>query len=371
MFANPVGHRQSRRPEPSCMITPSLPLGIEFHATGAVLSANCYAPQKHVKRWSWEAYWMAQACWCWLIWPILGALMTIPHLWLVITHSHSAPMFLAFVMGIGYGVGGTCFNISIRYIGFSLTYAIAVGLSSILGTLVPPLVRGQIGMIMARPGSHWVLAGIAAGALGITICGVAGRMKERNLEALLGRAADFSLGMGLALSLVAGVFSAVYGLALEVAAPVADIAEQYGAGIWRGNVSYIFVNSGAFLTAAVYSLYLARRNRSISQLVTLPVDAGSYRVVKNHLFALMTGTLWYGQFFFYNLGHVHLGKQYAFCSWAIHMIMLVLASSLLALAFKEWKGCEGSTHLMIATGIAVLALAIVMLTWGNYLGGVS
>jgi L-rhamnose-H+ transport protein len=353
------------------MITPSLPEGIGFHATGAVLSANCYTPQKYVKRWSWEIFWMAQAFWCWLILPILGALITIPHLWMVILHSPFISMLLAFLMGIGYGIGGTCFNISIRYIGFSLTYSIAVGLSSILGTLGPPLVRGQIGMILARPGSQWVLAGIAAGALGIAICGAAGRMKEHNLAAGSGRRAEFSLGMGLILSLVAGIFSAVYGMALEVAAPVADVAEQYGAGVWKGNISYIFVNSGAFLTAIAYSLYLARRNSSITQLAALPADAGSHRVAKNHFFALMTGTLWYGQFFFYNLGHVHLGQQYAFCSWAIHMIMLVLASNLLGLAFKEWKGCAGSTHLTIATGIVVLAMAIVMLTWGNYLGGVS
>jgi L-rhamnose-H+ transport protein len=120
------------------MITPSLPLGIGFHATGAVLSANCYTPQKGVKHWSWETFWMMQACWCWLILPILGALITVPHLWLVITHSPSTSMLFAFLMGIAYGIGGTCFNISIRYIGFSLTYSIAVGLSSILGTLVPP-----------------------------------------------------------------------------------------------------------------------------------------------------------------------------------------------------------------------------------------
>jgi L-rhamnose-H+ transport protein len=298
-------------------------------------------------------------------------MITIPHLWLVITHSPHSVMGFAFLMGIAYGIGGTCFNVAIRYIGFSLTYSIAVGLSSVLGTLVPPLVRGQVGMILARTGSEWVLAGIAAGALGIAICGVAGRMKEKNLEAVLGRPAEFSLAIGLTLSLVAGVFSAVYGLALEVAAPVADVAEQYGAGVWRGNVSYIFVNSGAFLTAVAYSLYLARKNGSIRQLVTLPVDAGPHRVAKNHLFALLTGTLWYGQFFFYNLGHVRLGKQYAFCSWAIHMIMLVLASSLLGIAFKEWKECKASTHLMITAGILVLTAAIILLTWGNYLGGVS
>jgi L-rhamnose-H+ transport protein len=354
-----------------CMISPSLPEGIGFHSIGAVLSANCYAPQKRVRRWSWEVFWIAQAWWCWLILPVLCALLTIPHLGQVIRHSPSMPMLFAFLMGIAYGIGGTCFNISIRYIGFSLTYSIAVGLSSILGTLVPPMVQGQVGTILARPGSQWVLTGIAAGALGIAICGVAGRMKERNLEATLGRPAEFSLARGLVLSLVAGIFSAVYGLALEVAAPIADLAEQYGAGVWKGNVSYIFVNAGAFLTAVGYSLYLAKRNSSITQLVRLPPDAGPHRVAKNHLFALITGTLWFGQFFFYNLGHVHLGKQYAFCSWAIHMIMLVMASSLLGIAFKEWKGCSAGTHATIATGVAVLAAAILLLTLGNYLGGVS
>jgi len=331
------------------MITPSLPLGIEFHAGGAFLSANCYAPQKYIKKWSWESFWIMQAFWCWLVLPIAGALITIPHLWLVLSQAPSDRMLFAFLMGIAYGVGGTAFNISIRYIGFSLTYSIAVGLSSILGTIVPPLVRGQVAAIVGRPGSAWVLAGIAAGALGIAICGVAGRLKERDLDAVAGKRGEFSLIKGLTLSLVAGIFSAVYGLALEVAAPVADVAERLGAGVWKGNVSYIFVNSGAFLTAVVFSLYLARKNRSIGELVALPAEVGTQRVTRNHLLALMTGTLWYGQFFFYNLGHVHLGQQYEFCSWAIHMIMLVLFSNLLA----------------ILTG------AILMLTWGTHLGGIS
>jgi L-rhamnose-H+ transport protein len=352
------------------MITASLPLGIEFHGVGALLSANCYAPQKYIKSWSWEVFWLVQASWCWLILPIAGAIITIPHLWLVLTGAPSNLMLYVFLMGIVYGIGGTAFNISIRYIGFSLTYSVAVGLSTILGTIVPPMVRGQAAMIIARPGSQWVISGIVAGAAGIAICGAAGRMKERNLETASGKRGEFSLVRGLVLSLIAGVFSAVYGLALEVAAPLADLAEQHGAGVWKGNVSYIFVNSGAFVTAALYSLYLAKRNHSIGELLTLPTEGGSRGVGRNHLLAMLTGTLWYGQFFFYNLGHVYLGTQYAFCSWAIHMIMLVLFSNLLAIAFKEWKGSAGRTRLTIGVGIVVLAGAIIMLTWGNHLGGV-
>ena len=56
---------------------------------------------------------------------------------------------------------------------------------------------------------------------------------------------------------------------------------------------------------------------------------------------MLTGTLWYGQFFFYNLGHVRMSNC-EFTSWAIHMIMLVLFSNLVGVVFREWKGCRGA-----------------------------
>ena len=101
-------------------------------------------------------------------------------------------------MGLAFGVGGTAFNLSIRYIGFSLTYAIAIGLSAVLGTLVPPLVRGQLGDILARPGAAWVMAGIAVGTLGIAICGAAGRLKEGDLRSQASGPGEFSLVKGSA-----------------------------------------------------------------------------------------------------------------------------------------------------------------------------
>ena len=159
------------------MITPSLTQGISFHAAGALLSANCYAPQKYIKRWSWEIFWMTQAAWCWFLWPIIGAVLTIPQLGQVLAEAPSDRMLYSFLMGIAYGVGGTAFNISIRYIGFSLTYSIAVGLSSVLGTLV---LRSFVGswVICRRPGAEWVIGGVVAGAVGIAVCGIAGRLRE-------------------------------------------------------------------------------------------------------------------------------------------------------------------------------------------------
>ncbi len=340
------------------MIAPNLGLGIGFHAAGAFLSANCYSPQKYIRQWSWEIFWMTQAAWCWFLWPIIGAAITIPELAQVLAESPKDVMLYSFLMGIAYGVGGTAFNVSIRYIGFSLTYAIAVGLSSILGTLVPPLVRGNFGKILSSTGSEWVLTGVAAGAVGIAICGLAGRSKEKDLDRE-GARGEFNLKKGLLLSILAGLLSAVYGFALEVAAPVAEIAEKHGAGIWKGNVLYLFANTGAFVTAFGYSFWLARRNGTLGELRVLP---------RNYLLAMLCGTLWYGQFFFYNLGHVRLSGSYAFSSWAIHMILLVLFSNLVAMVFREWRGCRPRTLGVIVAGLVVLCASVMLLTYGNYLG---
>jgi L-rhamnose-H+ transport protein len=349
-------------------VPPNPLLGVTFHSTGAMLAANCYAPQKYIRRWSWEIFWMNQALWCWLFWPIVGAILTIPNLLQVLTDSPKLPMLYCALMGVAYGVGGTAFNLSIRYIGFALTYAIAVGISSVLGTLITPLVEGRFGHIFSKSGGGWVITGVAVGAIGIGLCGAAGRFKECDLRDDNSGPGEFSWTKGLLLSLVAGVLSAVYGIAInDVAQPIVAVAEQLGANHWKGNVAYLFVNPGAFLTAIGYSLFLARKNRSLKQLTRLARDGERGSLAMNYLLAMLTGTLWYGQFFFYNLGHVRMGS-YQFTSWAIHMIMLVLFSNLLGVFFHEWKGCRPRTHWAIGCALSVLVTAILLLTYGNYLG---
>ena len=53
---------------------------------------------------------------------------------------------------------------------------------------------------------------------------------------------------------------------------------------------------------------------------------------------------------------------------AIPMIMLVLFSNLVALVFREWKGCRPRTLATISIALLVLVTSVIMLTYGNYLG---
>jgi len=342
-------------------------LGVGLHGVGAGFAATCYTPQKQVKRWSWQTYWLTQASFCWFLLPILGALLTIPDLGAVLREAPKDAMWKSFALGAAYGIGGTAFGISIRYIGFSLTYSIAVGLSSVLGTLIPPLVHGTLGATLSKPGSGWIIGGIIIGTFGIAFTGLAGRLKELDLAAHQQEKGEFNLTKGLMLSLLAGVLSAVYGFALDAGQPIADTAVKHGAGIWQGNVIYIFSNTGAFITTAIYCLYLHAKHRTLGELIELPAGTERASLPLNWAMAIVTGLFWYGQFFFYNLGHVHLG-EYKFTSWAIHMIMLVLFSNLVGVALREWRACRRVTHATISFALVVLTAAVLALTYGNYQG---
>lgn len=348
------------------MITANPILGVVLHAGGALSSSLCYAPQKKVSGWSWQTYFLTQAAFCWLILPIVGAAATIPDLRTVLLEAPRDAMLISFVLGMAFGIGGTAFNISIRYVGFSLTYAIAVGLSSVLGTLMPPLFKGTLVQIFSKVGSGWVMSGILIGIMGIAMCGLAGRLKELHLQSS-NEKTEFSMFKGLMLSLVAGVLSAVYGFALDAGEPIANVALRHGAGVWSGNVVYIFANTGAFASTMIYCMYLHFKHRTLGELIELPAGPEKSNLPLNFTMAVLTGVLWYGQFFLYNLAHVRMG-EYKFSSWAIHMIMLVLFSNLFAILLREWSGCKRSTKSMIGFALALLIAAIISLTYGNYIG---
>ncbi len=349
-------------------MTPNPILGVLLHAIGAMSAAFCYTPQKKTRSWSWQTYWLAQASVCWLILPSAVAWLTIPDLAAVLKEAPSRPMLISFALGALYGIGGTAFGLAIRHIGFSLTYAIAIGISCVMGTLLPPLLAGQLTVLMGKPGIEWVLAGVLIGAGGILFSGLAGWLKDRDLRAA-GTGAEFNLAKGLTLCVLAGILSAVFGLSLAAGQPIANVAARHGAGQFEGNVIYIFSCGGAYLSSALYCVWLHLRHRTAGEFVELPAGPERSALPVNFAMAVLTGFLWYGQFFFYGLGHVRMGS-YQFTSWAIHMIMLVLFSSLAGVMLREWLGCRPRTVAALSTAIAILIAAVVILTYGNSLGDV-
>jgi len=351
-------------------MTPNPLLGATLLSIGGCSSALCYTPQKRTRGWSWQTYWLAQALVCWFILPWICAWFTTPHLMTVLSEAPARVMVNTILLGALFGVGGTAFGIAIRYIGFSITYAIAIGISCVLGTLFTPLLSGKLAVLLVRTGTGWVLGGVAVATIGILVFGLAGWFKDADLRNSDTMPEGFHFGKGLFFCVLAGVLSAVFGISLDVGKPIAVIAAAHGAGQFEGNVVYIFSCGGAFFSTAVYCLFLHIRQTTLGEYIGLPAGDSNASLPVNFAMAGLTGLLWYGQFFLYGLGQVRMG-EYKFTSWAINNAMIVFFSAMVGLLMREWKGCRPRTWAALVTAFILLIVAVGLMTYGNYIGSIQ
>ena len=344
-------------------------IGTLIHAVGGMAASTCYVPYQKVKKWSWDTYWLVQASFAWFIFPFLIGFLTVPNLLSVFSDASSEVLFNATLLGAIYGFGGMCFGFAIRHIGYSLTYTISIGISAILGTIVPLIMHGELMQKFNGPGGSIIFFGMFLALIGIIVCGIAGYRKENDLKnnnANGGEPLTFNMKKGLTLTIIAGVLSAVFGISLEVGAPVAEIAAEYGAGNFEGNANLILSTGGAFITNFIWFTIAGLKNGTLKEIVDVK-GIGKKNFYLNLGMSILSGALWYGQFFFYGIGHVQMGA-YKFASWVIHMSMLIFFSYIVGIIMKEWVQVTKRTNNTLLFALAILIVSFVVMTYGSMQG---
>jgi L-rhamnose-H+ transport protein len=340
-------------------------LGVILHAIGGFAAGSFYIPFRKVARWAWESYWLIQGVLAWVIAPWVMASITCPDLVHVLRSATPKSLILAYLFGAIWGIGGLTFGLSMRYLGMSLGYAVALGFCAAFGTLVPPIADGTIREMVATPHGLAVIAGVAVCLLGIAFCGWAGMTKERELtdEQKTETIREFSFAKGFAVAVFAGIASAFMAFALQAGKPIAELAIRHGsATLYQNNPVFIVVMAGGFTTNFIWCAILNSRNRTWGDYLGGPAKSQ----LGNYFFAGLAGVIWYCQFFFYGMGTTKMGK-YDFSSWTIHMAFIIVFSNLWGILFREWKGTSKRTHALVWTGIGVLVLSTVVVGYGNYL----
>ncbi|MCP4311448.1 MAG: rhamnose:proton symporter [Bacteroidetes bacterium] len=349
------------------MITPNPILGTGLHAVGGISAASCYMPFEKVKNWSWGTFWIVQSFFAWLIMPIVIGYFTVPELFTVLTEAPSSAFRAAFLLGAAYGFGGLSFGYAIRNIGYSLTYTISIGISAVLGTIIPLLIDGKIVEHFTKTGGGIVLTGMVISVVGVALCGRAGFMKEKTLAKKAGGSGlHFNMRKGLILTIIAGVLSAVWGISLELGQPISDLAASYGAEHFQGNAKLIVSSLGCLVTNLTWFTVASIKDGSIRSLYQRK-SIGSKRFFGNYALSALAGSLWYTQFFFYGLGHVKMGNS-MFISWVLHMSMLIFFSYIIGVIMKEWRGVSRRTYIVLVIALVVLVGSFIIMTYGSYIG---
>jgi L-rhamnose-H+ transport protein len=337
-----------------------------LHALGGLAAGSFYIPFKRVRAWSWETYWLVGGVFSWVIVPWIMLFAVCPRPLSVLADAPLRSLWLTYLFGQLWGVGGLTFGLSMRYLGMSLGYALALGFCAAFGTIIPPLFTGAMGELVATQSGWVTLIGVAVCLGGIAICGRAGVAKERELSAEQKRATirEFSFAKGVWVAVFAGVMSACMAFAIAAGKPIAALAVERGTpDLWQNTPVFVVVMAGGFVTNCVWCLYLGIRNRTLGDYLKSP----GAPILANYILSALAGTIWYCQFLFYGMGTTKMGR-YDFSSWTIHMAFIIVFSNLWGLAFHEWKGTSARTRFLVFVGIVTLIYSTLIVGLGNYLG---
>ncbi len=328
----------------------NLIIGLLIIAVGAFCQSSSYVPINKIKKWSWESYWIIQGVFAWLLFPLVGSLLSLSGTGgsfgelLGLMNANPKDTWLTILFGVLWGVGGLTFGLSMRYLGVALGQSIALGTCSGLGAILGPVFTGKTGDLTSA-----VIIGVVVTLIGIAIIGVAGWMKSAALPEEQKKEAvkDFNFGKGLFVAVLAGFMSACFNIGLS-----------FGDGLYLEGTKPIFqtlpatmlVTFGGFLTNACYCFYQNNKNKTW----------GDYKQGSlwgnNLLFCCLAGLLWYSQFFGLSLGKGFLTDYPVLItfSWCILMALNVVFSNVWGIILKEWKGVSRKTIVVLVCGLAVL-----------------
>jgi len=327
--------------------------GIGWHMVGAASAASFYAPIGRVKRWSWETTWAVAGLVSWILLPLGVSLLLLPNFWSFYAALDSGVVVKTVLFGCMWGVGNVNYGLTMRYLGMSLGIGVAIGVTLVVGTLIPPIMHGQWMYLFTTSSGMLTLAGIGVALIGVGIVSYAGHQKELQLGAAT---QQFNLKKGLLLAGLCGVFSSGMSFAIDAAKPIEAHALQLGVqSLYAALPSYVLIMGGG----AVVNLSYCFLRLALKKELSLRADLAEPRVilVKNTAMAAAGGTMWYLQFFFYAWGASNISQHLSYVNWMLHMSGYVLCGGIVGLALGEWRKVSSQPVRLLWLGMIVIVIA--------------
>jgi L-rhamnose-H+ transport protein len=343
----------------------SVSIGVILAIIAGVINGSFAAPIKYAKVWKWENIWAVWAVFGMVVFPWLVVYLTIPNPGDVYHGVPTKSLMLMIAFGVGFGLAQIFFGLGIAAIGMALNFAIAIGISTVLGFLVPLLANHRDRIFTPQGGM--IFLGALLILVGIVGCALAGKHKDKHQESLdLGPRESASVTMsfkaGLFICVLAGLGSPLINFGLAFGAPLLDRAATQGVSpSSQPNVIWAPLVSAAFVPYIIYCIYLWQKNDT-ARLFRAPGTG------RNWLFGAVMGLLWFSSTVIYGAVTARLGSMGPVLGWPLFMSAIIVASNVWGLATGEWKG-SGSKALNTMFGsIFFLILGFAALAYAGSLG---
>jgi L-rhamnose-H+ transport protein len=339
-------------------------LGVLIALAAGLVNGSFAAPTKYTTRWKWENIWAVWAVVALFVTPWLLAFLTIPELLSFYRNTNVALILLLVAFGFGVGLAQVFFGLALATVGLSIGFAVTVGLSTALGSLVP-LVLLHPEEVRTPKGST-VITGVALILIGTGCCGLASSKKSRDAGHGAGAAGGCllrqPLGAGLLLCILSGVLSPLINIALVFGSPIMSRAAQLGVSpASQANAIWPPLLTATMVPYLAYCFYLWRRNRSL-RLFVLP-GTGLY-----WLLGAVMGLLWTGSLALYGAASTRMAAMGPVLGWPLFMSVIIISSNAWGFATGEWRGARRRTVAVMLAGIGLLIMGFGAVAWAARLG---
>lgn len=327
--------------------------GIGWHMVGAASAASFYAPIGKVRKWSWETTWAVAGLFSWILLPICVSLFLLPNFLAFYTAIDATVFWKTFLFGCMWGIGNVNYGLTMRYLGMSLGIGVAIGVTLVVGTLMPPILHGQLLYLFTSKSGLLTMAGVVVALAGVAVVSYAGHQKEMKMGTAT---RQFDLRKGLLLAVMCGVFSSGMSFAIDAARPIADAALHLGVKpLYAALPSYVIIMGGGALINLSYCFFRLAFKKELSLKDDLGQSQGT--LLKNSCMAATGGIMWYLQFFFYAWGAASIPQHLSYVNWMLHMSGYVLCGAIVGLALGEWVGVGAKPVRLLWAGMLVIIAA--------------
>jgi len=339
--------------------------GISLCLLAGVLNGSFATPTKYAKNWKWENIWAVWAIVAMFLFPWVLAFATASNLFSIYHNAGPRQLLHLIGFGAGFGLAQIFFGLGVTAVGLSLGFAIAIGLSTVVGSLVP-LVVLQSETVFTRKGLT-ILAGVALVLVGIVVCAVAGGMKDKQMQGAVGSqrealARPTSFGTGLLICILAGLGSPLINFGLAFGAPLLSRAAQLGVSpASQANLIWAPLVTASLVPYLAYCTYLWRKNGSW-RLFALPGTSG------NWLLGAIMGLLWMGSIALYGAAAARMASLGPILGWPLFMSVIIVTSNAWGFLTGEWKGAGHKPLAFMLGGICFLILGFCTLAIAGRLG---
>jgi L-rhamnose-H+ transport protein len=325
-------------------------IGLLLLAIAGLMNASFTLPMKFTRRWAWENTWLVFTFFALLVLPTAVTFYTVPELAAVYRTSGAAQVLWVMAYGTGWGLAQVLFGIAVETIGIALTFSLVLGTSAAVGALIPML-RFDPSKFHTSAG-HTLLLGVAMILLGVAVCAVAGRMRERRMPEAGKQHNKTTAGLILAILCGCGASFMNFGLAFGV--PLIATAVRYGASATNAsNAVWLPLLGAGAVPNLLYCLYLMKRNSSGRNFMRARLD--------HWLYSLLMAVFWFGSVFLYGASISRLGPLGTAVGWPLFMSLIVITASLLGALTGEWKHSGRWPLAIQLTGVTALIFAVFIL----------